>query len=116
VLLYEMLTGTWPFRGKTTIDVRHAVLHDPPRPISELRANSNPGSSAKDRRPALEKEPRDRFSKTWMTSGTKLRLVLTGDRAMQPLCPAWFRSHHDTCPAPNPVSRARSLVEIDNAF
>src|SRR5918994_9533 len=27
VLLYEMLTGTWPFRGKTTIDVRHAVLH-----------------------------------------------------------------------------------------
>src|SRR6266536_5467325 len=28
VLLYEMLTGTWPFRGKTTIDVRHAVLHD----------------------------------------------------------------------------------------
>ena len=31
VLLYEMLTGTWPFRGKTTIDVRHAVLHDPPR-------------------------------------------------------------------------------------
>ena len=25
VLLYEMLTGTWPFRGKTSIDVRHAV-------------------------------------------------------------------------------------------
>src|SRR5213080_3443074 len=37
VLLYEMLTGTWPFRGKTTIDVRHAVLHDAPRPIAELR-------------------------------------------------------------------------------
>src|SRR6476661_9535749 len=33
VLLYEMLTGTWPFRGKTTIDVRHAVLHDAPRPV-----------------------------------------------------------------------------------
>src|SRR5215210_1660269 len=37
VLLYEMLTGTWPFRGKTTIDVRHAVLHDAPRPVAELR-------------------------------------------------------------------------------
>src|ERR1700674_4904770 len=37
VLLYEMLTGTWPFRGKTTIDVRYAVLHDAPRPIAELR-------------------------------------------------------------------------------
>ena len=37
VLLYEMLTGTWPFRGKTTIDVRHAVLHDAPKPVAEMR-------------------------------------------------------------------------------
>src|SRR5918912_348599 len=34
VLLYELLTGTWPFRGKTTIDVRHAVLHDQPKPLA----------------------------------------------------------------------------------
>ena len=27
VLLYELLTGTWPFRGKTGIEVRYAVLH-----------------------------------------------------------------------------------------
>src|SRR5689334_9069764 len=61
VLLYEMLTGTWPFRGKTTIDVRHAVLHDPPRPISELRSSPIPQrlQQAIDR--ALEKEPKDRF-------------------------------------------------------
>ena len=44
VLLYEMLTGTWPFRGKTTIDVRHAVLHDPPRPIAELRCSADSAS------------------------------------------------------------------------
>src|SRR3989449_4935141 len=37
VLLYEMLTGTWPFRGKTAVDVRHAVLHDEPEPINGLR-------------------------------------------------------------------------------
>src|SRR5919107_1244918 len=37
VLLYEMLTGTWPFHGKTTIDVRHAVLHDAAKPLSEAR-------------------------------------------------------------------------------
>src|SRR5439155_16567232 len=42
VLLYEMLSGTWPFRGKTAIDVRHAVLHDTPEPISEKRGGSVP--------------------------------------------------------------------------
>jgi serine/threonine-protein kinase len=61
VLLYEMLTGTWPFRGKTTIDVRHAVLHDPPRPISELRSSAIPPRLQNIVDKALEKEPRDRF-------------------------------------------------------
>src|ERR687889_218376 len=42
VLLYELLTGTWPFRGKTTIDVRHAVLHDQPKPLAETRPGSVP--------------------------------------------------------------------------
>src|ERR671912_1449497 len=61
VLLYEMLTGTWPFRGKTTIDVRHAVLHDPPRPISELRSSGIPPRLQQIIDRALAKEPRDRF-------------------------------------------------------
>jgi serine/threonine protein kinase/tetratricopeptide (TPR) repeat protein len=63
VLLYEMLTGTWPFRGKTTIDVRHAVLHAAAKPLSEMR----PGplhprlQTIMDR--ALAKEPRDRYQR-----------------------------------------------------
>ena len=61
VLLYEMLTGTWPFRGKTTIDVRHAVLHDPPRPIAELRSSAIPPRLEQIIEKALAKEPRDRF-------------------------------------------------------
>src|ERR671910_2282918 len=61
VLLYEMLTGTWPFRGKTTIDVRHAVLHDPPRPISELRSSAIPPRLQHILDKALAKEPKDRF-------------------------------------------------------
>jgi serine/threonine-protein kinase len=61
VLLYEMLTGTWPFRGKTTIDVRHAVLHDPPRPISELRSSAIPPRLQQTIDRALAKEPKDRF-------------------------------------------------------
>jgi len=75
VLLYEMLTGTWPFRGKTTIDVRHAVLHDPPRPITELRSTPIPPrlQQAIDR--ALAKEPKDRFQ-NMDDFGKELRLVL----------------------------------------
>ena len=61
VLLYEMLTGTWPFRGKTTIDVRHAVLHDSPRPISELRSSAIPARLQQIIDRALAKEPKDRF-------------------------------------------------------
>ncbi len=61
VLLYEMLTGTWPFRGKTTIDVRHAVLHDPPRPIAELRSTPIPPRLQQIIDRALAKEPKDRF-------------------------------------------------------
>src|SRR4026209_2141578 len=61
VLLYEMLTGTWPFRGKTTIDVRHAVLHDDPRPIQELRGTPTPQRLQQTIDRALAKEPKDRF-------------------------------------------------------
>src|SRR5262249_18250838 len=42
VLMYEMLTGTWPFRGKTTIDVRHAVIYDQPKPLNEMRPGATP--------------------------------------------------------------------------
>jgi len=63
VLIYEMLTGTWPFRGKTTIDVRHAVLHDTPLPVSELRGSPIPPRLQQIIDRALAKEPRDRFQK-----------------------------------------------------
>jgi serine/threonine protein kinase/tetratricopeptide (TPR) repeat protein len=63
VLLYEMLTGTWPFRGKTSIDVRHAVLHDAPRPISELRKEPLPARLQQILDRCLAKEPRQRYQK-----------------------------------------------------
>src|SRR5882724_220246 len=63
VLLYEMLTGTWPFRGKTTIDVRHAVLHDSARPIAELRSDVIPPRLQQIVDRAMAKEPRDRYQK-----------------------------------------------------
>src|SRR5262245_6728145 len=63
VLLYEMLTGTWPFRGKTTIDVRHAVLHADPRPIAEIRPGPLHPRLQQILDRTLAKEPRDRYQK-----------------------------------------------------
>ncbi len=63
VLIYEMLTGTWPFRGKTTIDVRHAVLHDAPRPVAELRKEPLPARLQQIMDRCMAKEPRDRYQK-----------------------------------------------------
>src|SRR5215813_1314580 len=63
VLLYEMLTGIWPFQGKTSVDVRHSVLHDQPQPLREARpGGATPQLQAiLDR--ALAKDPRQRYQK-----------------------------------------------------
>src|SRR5690348_2134670 len=63
VLLYEMLTGTWPFRGKTTVDVRHAVIHDQPKPVAEVRPGPTPARLQIILDKAMSKEPRDRYQK-----------------------------------------------------
>ena len=105
VLLYEMLTGTWPFRGKTTIDVRHAVLHDPPRPISELRTSPIPPRLQQIIDRALEKEPKDRFQ-NMEDFRNELRQVLqeidAGSVAFQSVPPEPPRH----LAGANPVSRA----------
>jgi serine/threonine protein kinase/tetratricopeptide (TPR) repeat protein len=63
VLLYEMLTGTWPFRGKSTVDVRHAVIHDQPKPVSEVRPGATPVRLQQILDKTLQKDPRDRYQK-----------------------------------------------------
>src|SRR5207253_8621322 len=63
VLLYEMLTGTWPFRGKSTIDVRHAVIYDQPRTLAEARPGVTPARLQQILDRAMQKDPRDRYQK-----------------------------------------------------
>jgi serine/threonine protein kinase/tetratricopeptide (TPR) repeat protein len=63
VLLYEMLTGTWPFRGKSTIDVRHAVIYDQPKPLSDARPGPSPERLQQILDKTLQKDPRDRYQK-----------------------------------------------------
>ena len=65
VLLYEMLTGSWPFKGKSIVEVRYAVLHHTPRPLAEARGEDSPAiarlQEILDR--ALAKNPADRYQR-----------------------------------------------------
>ena len=65
VLIYEMLAGTWPFRGKTALDVRYAVVYHKPKPIAEARGEDSPAlrriQEILDK--ALAKVPDDRYQR-----------------------------------------------------
>ncbi len=63
VLIYEMLTGIWPFQGTTSIDVRHAVLHEEPQPLSEARPGDTPPRLQEILDRALAKDRRQRYQK-----------------------------------------------------
>src|SRR2546425_4498227 len=63
VLLYEMLTGTWPFQGRTSVDVRHAVLHEEPQPLAEVRPSETPPRLQQILDRALAKDRRQRYQK-----------------------------------------------------
>ncbi len=63
VLLYEMLTGTWPFQGQTAVEVRHAVLNDEPAPLSKMRPGRVPAKLQAVLDKALAKDPRSRYQK-----------------------------------------------------
>ena len=63
VLVYEMLAGTWPFRGKSSIEVRYAVLHDTPVPLSEARKDNPPPVLQQILDRALAKDPNARYQK-----------------------------------------------------
>src|SRR5688500_20354294 len=56
-----MLTGTWPFKGKTAVDVRHAVLNEEPEPLSTARPDPVPPRLQQILDRALKKHPKDRY-------------------------------------------------------
>lgn len=63
VLLYEMLAGIWPFKGKSVVDVRHAVLHGQPDPIADTRPEPIPPRVQEILDKAMSKDPKDRYQK-----------------------------------------------------
>jgi serine/threonine protein kinase/tetratricopeptide (TPR) repeat protein len=112
VLLYEMVTGTWPFRGKSTIDVRHAVLYDAPKPLAEMRRDPLPARLQQILDRAMAKDPRDRYQKM-EEMRDDLRRVLQevtsaagGGPAMDTITPEPARH----VAGANPVSRAMRWI------
>jgi serine/threonine-protein kinase len=60
VVLYEMVTGVAPFRGRHAVEVLNAVINATPRPITDLNPRALPAlQPILDR--AMAKAPRDRY-------------------------------------------------------
>jgi serine/threonine protein kinase len=60
VVLYEMAAGKLPFRGQTSVDVMHAVLHEAHKPAIEINPKLPPDMSAIIDN-AIAKKPADRY-------------------------------------------------------
>src|ERR1044071_5420607 len=108
VLLYEMLTGSWPFKGKTAVDVRHAVLHDEPTPIAQVRPGNVPARLQQVLDKALAKDPKNRSQKVTQFADdirSIIRELGSDDPAdITPVAPKHLQNA-------NPVSRAFRWVK-----
>ena len=64
VLLYELFSGTLPFKGQSSIETMHAILHNPPAPL-RLTAGAMPPTAADDVQRVVEKclakDPESRY-------------------------------------------------------
>lgn len=78
VVLYEMVTGTLPFTGKTSLEIATKRLHQAPAPPRSLVPELDAKLEAVILR-CLEREPRDRFA-----SAAELMAALEGDTPVLP--------------------------------
>ena len=60
IVLYEMVTGERPFKGKSVIDTLHAIINQEPPALTELNAHAPP-ELAEILNKALAKEPNERY-------------------------------------------------------
>ncbi|MBK9410662.1 MAG: protein kinase [Gemmatimonadetes bacterium] len=83
IIGYEMLTGAPPFTGDSPMAVMSAHLHEPPKPVRGLRADT-PRGVADALGKALAKRPADRFQGAG-AFGDALATSLSGGRAAAPV-------------------------------
>ncbi len=82
-ILYEMLTGRAPFRGRSTTEVLNAILKDDPIEAPETGGNFDPGLARLLRR-CLEKNPNERIQSAQDLAFDLETLLLAPARALQP--------------------------------
>jgi serine/threonine-protein kinase len=80
-VLYELLTGTRPFRGDTLQALMYQVLSTPPRPLGQLVPNLPPTLDGVVMR-AMNKEPGERFGSALEMADqlATIRMSLNSDR------------------------------------
>ena len=85
VMLYEMLTGSLPFRGEYEQAIIYSIINMPPEPVSNMQPNV-PDSMERIIQRALEKDPADRYQNMTglLADLYKLREELTGPVRIQP--------------------------------
>ncbi len=89
ILLHEIATGRRPFTGETSVDVGHAILRDPPEPLSRARGDL-PAEFERIVSRCLEKDPRERAQSALDVNNELRRLRRTLERgdAATPSAPA----------------------------
>ena len=79
VVLYQMLTGIHPFKGASDRETIHAILHEEPKPVSEL----SPGTTrtlAATVHGLLQKEPPNRLASASSLVATLEKEIPVGSR------------------------------------
>jgi len=97
-VLYEMLTGSRPFKGETSADLMVSILHDAPPQLSESGAR-RPAELDRIVSRCLEKEPGKRFqsAKEILAALKKIPFKSTLDESAGP-------AHSETVVLPRPSS------------
>jgi Tol biopolymer transport system component len=82
-ILFEMLTGQRPFRGRSTGEVLNAILNEDPIEMSETGGKFDPALARQLRR-CLEKNPNERVQSALDLAFDLEALLLPSDRAQRP--------------------------------
>ncbi|MFQ5662499.1 MAG: protein kinase [Terriglobia bacterium] len=91
VMLYECLAGRLPFWGETSIDVLHAILREPPRPLRGLVPDISPEWEQLVER-CLEKDPAKRYRSMAQVLEALRRAAVPATRPEKSLAVLYFEN------------------------